>query len=87
MSPEKAVDIIEEINKKYNITFFHILDDAININFAEKFAKELIERNLKIEYSCLLRTENNLNFELLKILKKSGIIFITALCSLCSHNQ
>lgn len=73
-----AVDIIQNLQEKYKINFFCILDDALNIDFAEKFADEIIRRRLNIEYYCFLRTEETLTYEVLKKLKISGLktIFI-----------
>ncbi len=72
-NPSKAVDIIESLINEYNINNFSIVDDALNINFAEEFAQEIIKRNLNINYQCLFRFENILTMKKLKKLKQSGL--------------
>ncbi len=74
--PEKAVDIMQQLQKNYGINYFDIYDDALNINFAEKFADEIFKRGLKINYSCFLRAEKTLTYNILEKLKKSGVLTI-----------
>ncbi len=71
-TPEQAVDIIENMTKKYNIYAFEILDDAINPQYFDKFADEILKRKLKIVYNAFLRLEN-FTPKLLKKLYKSGL--------------
>ncbi len=70
---KKAVDVIEYIVNEYGYEKFHILDDSIPPKFAEKFADELIKRNLKIKYFFFLRFEKAFNKKLLEKMKKSGL--------------
>lgn len=67
-----AVNIIQNLQNKYKINRFSILDDALNINFIEKFADEIIKRKLNIKYNCFLRMEENLTYQILEKIKKSG---------------
>lgn len=71
--PKKAVDMLQELSEKYKVSNFGIIDDALSPAFAEKFADEIIKRNLKISYGCLMRLEKDISFELLKKLKQSGL--------------
>lgn len=73
MNEKDAVDRIENLSKKYNITLFNIMDDALNINFAEKLADEIIKRKLQINYACFFRAEETLTYDILKKLKESGL--------------
>lgn len=75
-NPQKAVDMIQELSEKYKVSNFGIIDDALSPDFAEKFADEIIRRNLKISYGCLMRLEKNISFELLQKLKQSGLYTI-----------
>ncbi len=72
-NPIDAVNIIEKLKNKYNTNNFSILDDALSINFVEKFADEIIKRNLNITYNCFLRMEKALTYDILKKIKNSGI--------------
>ncbi len=72
-NPIKAVDYIEYLIKKYKINRFYIIDDALNLNFAEKFADEIIRRNINISWLAFLRLEKTITKEFLIKLKKSGL--------------
>ena len=73
MNPKKAVDIIEQLIKQTGIRKFYIIDDALNVNFAIKFADELIRRKLNISYSAFFRFEKILNKDILQHLYNSGL--------------
>lgn len=70
---KKAVDVIENIVNEHGHEKFHILDDSIPPRFAEKFADELIKRNLKIKYFFFLRFEKAFNKKLLEKMQRSGL--------------
>lgn len=84
-NPIKAVDIIESLVQKYSFNYFEIVDDALNLNFAEKFADEIIKRQLEIKYNCFFRFENSLTYEKLKKLKESGLCTIFFGCESASE--
>lgn len=70
---KKAVDIVESIVKNHNLRQFSILDDSFNPNFAEKFAEEILRRNLDISYDVFFRFEKSLTAKFLKKMHKSGL--------------
>lgn len=72
-NPVKAADIIEELVKKHGIKKYSILDDSLNINFAEKLADELIKRELNINFIAFFRFEKNLKYNVLEKLSKAGL--------------
>lgn len=76
-SPEKIVDEIELLKKKYSIDGFYILDDSFTVNkkHVEGICKELIERKLNLIWGCETRV-NIINEEKLKIMKKAGCVQI-----------
>lgn len=73
---KKAVDIIENIVRKFGFNEFEILDDSLNPRFAEKFADEILKRKLNIKYFAFFRFENFLNKKVFAKLKKSGLTTI-----------
>ncbi len=75
-NPIDAVDIISKLVEKYHIRKFSIIDDSLNINFALKFADEIIRRNLDINWIAFFRFEKMLTYEVLAKLKKAGLIGI-----------
>ncbi len=70
----KAVDILEDINRRYNIRFFEFEDEALSPAFCEEFAKEIIKRKLNIKYASYLRLEKEFTPELLRLMNQSGYI-------------
>lgn len=73
LDPKKAVDIIEDLINKYGFNWFSIVDDALSISFAEKFADEIIKRGICINYNCHFRFEKTITYEFLKKMKASGL--------------
>lgn len=78
-NPKNIVDEIQECKEKYDITEFYFMDD--NMTFDKQriidFCYELINRGLKVKWSCStgVRSEN-LDKQLLLLMKKSGCNFI-----------
>ncbi|MGC8976612.1 MAG: B12-binding domain-containing radical SAM protein, partial [Candidatus Ratteibacteria bacterium] len=72
-SPEKIVEEIELLIKKYGIKEIFFDDDTFtcNKNWVIKICKLIIEREIKILWSCNGRVDN-VDDEMLKIMKKSG---------------
>lgn len=85
--PIKIADEMEQIFNKYGIRLFDIIDNSfedptpgIGKERLNQFADLLLEKNLGIYYTVFFRTDsfsdNNSDLELLKKLKKSGLIHI-----------
>jgi anaerobic magnesium-protoporphyrin IX monomethyl ester cyclase len=72
-SPQKTVDELEYLVKKYNPDVFWFVDDVFTIShkWLKGFADELRSRVLKIKYECISRSDR-LNEEIIKILKETG---------------
>jgi radical SAM superfamily enzyme YgiQ (UPF0313 family) len=72
-SPQKIVDEIEILIKKYGIKEIFFDDDTFtcNKNWVLKICNLILERGIKILWSCNGRVDN-VDYELLKIMKKSG---------------
>ncbi len=74
-SPENVVDEIEFLHFSYGIDYFYILDDyfTADIKRAEKICDLILERGLKIKWTCAngIRV-NKVDLGLFKKMKKSG---------------
>jgi radical SAM superfamily enzyme YgiQ (UPF0313 family) len=72
-SPQKIVDEIEILIKKYGIKEIFFDDDTFtcNKNWVLKICNLILERGIKILWSCNGRVDN-VDYEMLKIMKKSG---------------
>lgn len=70
----EVVDYIENAQRSYNVFSFCFIDNNFigTIKHASNIANEIIKRGLKLRYSIETRVDN-LNDEILKLLKKSGV--------------
>ncbi len=71
---DNTLKIIRELKKKYGVSYYYFVDDALPPKFMRRFAEGLIEQKLDIEWrsaSILVRDFTNRN--LCFLLKKSGI--------------
>lgn len=75
--PERVVDEIEFLMKRYGIRHFTFSDSELvgPRGWVLKFCDEIIRRGVRITFSCNGRTDQA-NEEVLKALKKAGCIFI-----------
>ncbi len=69
---EELVSEIKLLQRKYNISKFEFIDDAVSPEYLGKFAEEIIKQNVKIKYSALVRTEKEFTKTLLKKIVDSG---------------
>ncbi|MDP2946945.1 MAG: radical SAM protein [Nanoarchaeota archaeon] len=76
-SPENVVSELEFLVNKYKVGQVDFLDDTLILSKErmEKICNLIIEKNLKIKWSCYARV-NNITPELVKLMKKSGCKFI-----------
>lgn len=74
-SAKNVIDEINEVKRKFGITFFCIDDDTFTINskYVEGLCDGLIKENLGISWWCQIRTEN-ITERLVKKMKKAGCI-------------
>ncbi len=71
--PEDVADELEILSKKYNVKYFHLMDDCIPTKYAEKLASIIIEKQLDINYMTFLRFEEDMSEDFLKLLYDSGL--------------
>lgn len=72
---DDVVDEIEEVSTRYNIVNFDVMDDTFTTSRRRvtEFCEKLIERDLKLFWSCRLRV-NTVTRELLEVMSRSGCI-------------
>lgn len=72
-SPERTADEIEYIQRKYKPDMLWFVDDVFTIShkWLFKLEKVLKERNLKIKFECITRSDR-MNEEVIKTLKELG---------------
>ncbi len=75
-TPQKIVEELEYLYKKYNTKYFYFWDNALHPNILLEVADLIIQKKLDIKYSIYARFEKEFNLKLLKKLKKSGCINI-----------
>lgn len=75
LSAKSSVKQIIRLSRKYNTKYFMFLNNYFNISrsYAKEFCEELIRQKADILWSdCAY--ENNLDYELLKLMKESGCV-------------
>lgn len=73
LSPERVLEQVEDIVRRYRIKEVHFYDDTFTINMkrASKICDLLIESKIKLRWSCTTRVEL-VNPELLRKMKAAG---------------
>ncbi len=72
-SLDKLVREIKLFKKKYNITKFEFIDEAISPNYMKQMAERFIEEDLNIQFFCDARLENEFTKEILDLAAKAGL--------------
>ena len=72
-SVENIVKKIEKLKKRYNISNFEFVDNAVSPLLYDKLSDELIKRNLNISFYSMVRCEKTFSLSLFKKLKKAGL--------------
>ena len=73
---EDVVDDLYNLNEKFNVKYFHLMDDCIPIKYAENIANKIMEKNLNIYYMTFMRFEDNMTKEFFQKLYDSGLRLI-----------
>lgn len=74
-SVENVLAEIESLFESYRIKHFSIMDDSfcVSINRVEKFCQSLLDRNLKITWTCVARIKP-ISERMLRMMKEAGCI-------------
>lgn len=84
-SPQNVVDEMEKIINDYGITNFSFVDESFEdpiSTFGEdrlvEFSEEILKRNLKIHFECLMRADSiqKISKKVFEKLKKAGLISV-----------
>ena len=72
-SVEKVVQVLKEINEKYNPDTIWFVDDVFTVShkWLSAFADELEAQQVKVKFECISRADR-MNGEVIKILKRAG---------------
>lgn len=72
-SPEQVIEEIEVLIQIHHIKALRFIDDTFTINKARviNICKLMVDRNIKLEWSCLSRTDN-LDYTMLQVMKEAG---------------
>ncbi len=74
-SVSRAVDEVEFLIEKYGFRHFAFVDEAVPPAYYNRFALELIKRNVKINFYSFARLEKGFTSEVLKNLYDAGACF------------
>lgn len=75
-SINRLIEDIEYLQGRYGISNFEFTDEAITANYLKNFSKEIIKRNIKINWYCNCRLENDLTSEVFELARQAGLRMI-----------
>ena len=70
--PVKVVNELEALTAKYDTPFFFFTDECLALSPTKRLCKEILSRNLQIEWTAELRFEKNLSRDLLIQMRNAG---------------
>ena len=73
----KAANLIEKYVREYGVTDFYITDQYLDGDFLEPFARDILDRELKINYTFMGRPSEDMTAERLSLLSRSGCKWIS----------
>ncbi len=73
ISPEKAVDQMGEVQRKFSVSCFAVNDDCLTPTYLEAFAREILERRLSVRISLWCKPVAQFTPERLQLLAKAGV--------------
>ncbi|MBN2625947.1 MAG: radical SAM protein [Spirochaetales bacterium] len=75
--PIAAVDLLEGYVRDYGVRDYYITDQYLDGSFLEPFARELLERNLYLNYTFMGRPAEDMTAHVLDLLSRSGCKWIS----------
>lgn len=70
--PTKVVDELAALSKKYDTPFFFFTDECLALSPTKRLCRQLIDRNLQLQWTAELRFEKNLSRDLLALMRDAG---------------
>lgn len=73
---QEAVSLVEELSKKHKTHSFMINDDCLTPNYLERFAKGILEKNIKANFSLWAKPVSTFTKDRLQLLSQAGFKLI-----------
>lgn len=70
---DSIIEEMKENKKKYNVSMYLVVDEAIKPEYLDQLADAIIANNLKVSLTIQLRFEEKFSYELLKKLYDAGL--------------
>jgi radical SAM superfamily enzyme YgiQ (UPF0313 family) len=87
-SPEKLIEDIRTFQTKYGARSLYFTDESVHPPTIRDFANRVVEEGLDLRWVAMLRFEDSVDFEFLKLMKDSGChALLFGLESLSEHVQ
>lgn len=74
--PGKTVDDLQLLSEKYQIPYFFFTDECLALSPTKRLCREIVNRNLHIQWTAEMRFEKNLTRELLTLMRDAGCLKI-----------
>ncbi len=76
IAPERAVNQIRELQKRYNVSCFTINDDCLTPTYLEALSRAIIDKGLRLAMSLWCKPVPSFTRERLRLLSKAGVRLI-----------
>ncbi len=74
--PGKTAEDLERMAEKYQTPYFFFTDECLALSPTKRLCREILNRNLQIQWTCEMRFEKNLTRELLTQMRDAGCLKI-----------
>ncbi len=74
--PGKTVDDLEWLKQRYGAQFFFFTDECFALSPTKRLCRQIVDRNLNVQWTCEMRFEKNLTRDLLASMKDAGCLKI-----------
>lgn len=76
MAPSRAAEQMETLQRRHGASFFTVNDDCLTPPYLEAFAREIIDRGLKVAISLWCKPVGSFTRERLQLLSRAGVKLI-----------
>lgn len=74
--PGKTVDDLQMLAEKYRTPYFFFTDECLALSPTKRLCQQIIDRNLRVQWTAEMRFEKNLSRDLLTLMRDAGCLKI-----------
>lgn len=74
--PGRTVDDLQMLTEKYRAPYFFFTDECLALSPTKRLCQQIIDRNLRVQWTAEMRFEKNLSRDLLALMRDAGCLKI-----------